>query len=51
MGVLGGNTVLLCFGLGPVSGAAGLFIGCLCLVSGHSRWAQWRGRLSILLKY
>jgi hypothetical protein len=25
MGVLGGNTVLLCFGLGPDSGAAGLF--------------------------
>ena len=29
IGVLGGNTVLLCFGLGPDSGAAGLFIGSL----------------------
>ena len=27
MGVQGGSTVLLCFGLGPGSGAAGLFIG------------------------
>ena len=50
-GVLGGNTVLLCFGLGPDSGAAGLFIGSLCLASGFSCWARWCARLSILLKY
>ena len=40
MGLLmfgGGDTVRRCFGLGPDSGAAGLFIGGLCLVSrsGH----------------
>jgi hypothetical protein len=36
MGVLDGNTVLLCFGLGPGSGAAGLFTASLCLASGLS---------------
>ena len=51
MGVLGGNPVRLCFGLGPGSGAADLFIGSLCLASGLSCWARWRARLSILLKY
>ena len=51
-GVLGGgDTVRLRFGLGPGSGATGLFIGSLCLHSGVSCWAQWRARLSILLKY
>jgi hypothetical protein len=38
MGVLGGNTVRLCFGMGPGSGAAGLLIGSLCLASGLSCW-------------
>jgi hypothetical protein len=47
----GGDTVCLCFGLGPGSSATGLFIGSLCLPSGVSCWAQWRARLSILLKY
>ena len=51
MGVLGGNTVRLCFGMGPGSGAAGLFIGSLCLASGLSCWARWRARMSSLLKY
>ena len=51
MGVLGGDTVRLCFGLGPDSDAAGLFIDSLCLASSLSCWVQWRARLSILLKY
>jgi hypothetical protein len=51
MGVLGGNTVRLCFGMCSGSGAAGLFIGSLCLASGLSWWARWRARLSILLEY
>jgi hypothetical protein len=52
MGVLGGgDTVRCCFGLSPASGAAGLFIGSLCLASGLSWWTRWRARLSSLLNY
>jgi hypothetical protein len=51
MGVLGGNTVRLCFGLGPGSGADVLLNGSLCLVSDLWWWARLRARLSILLKY
>jgi hypothetical protein len=50
MGAMGDNTVRLCFGLGPGSGATGLFDS-LCLASGLSCWARWRARMSILAAY
>ena len=48
---VGGDTVRRCFELGPDSGAIGLFISNICLASGLSFWAQWRARMSSLLKY